>query len=272
MPTKFAHLETGRARLIVVPELAPVLTQAQLHTAAQIEAVLARGGGPEGRAATALLALPGRPDRILLRSVRHGGWFGPVWGESLLGAGRALAELECNHALHARGAPVPRPALVAATRTRGPFWRALVGTWFEENARDALAFLAEEPSPERIHAAAESAGHAVRRFHDVGGQHRDLHLKNVLLRDVASGIEVCIIDLDRARVTSGLDAGRRMAELMRLFRSIEKRSLTRQLGPECVGKFFDAYTGEDAQLRAALLRYRRRERLRVAIHSLGYRR
>jgi hypothetical protein len=57
---------------------------------------------------------------------------------------------------------------------------------------------------------------------------------------------------------------------MRLYRSLLKRRMSGALAPEVIARFLDAYTAGDADLRAALLAHLPRERLRLAIHRLGY--
>jgi aminoglycoside phosphotransferase (APT) family kinase protein len=120
----------------------------------------------------------------------------------------------------------------------------------------------------RIAACAAAAGRAVRAFHDAGGHHADLHLKNLL---VQPGERVLVIDLDRAKVGDPPPAARRMRELMRLYRSLIKRQVFDRVGARGRAAFFDAYTDGDPQLSAALLEGWPRERRRVARHQRGYR-
>ena len=157
-----------------------------------------RDAAATGRTATAILALPGRSERIHLRPVRHGGWLAPLWREVVWGPGRAAAELRATAQLRAAGAPVPRPVLLVARRGRGPLWTAVLGTEHVEGARDGIAWLAVRPARESLVRGARAAGAAIRRFHDAGGSHADLHLKNLLLRERAGETEVLVIDLDRA--------------------------------------------------------------------------
>jgi hypothetical protein len=52
----------------------------------------------------------------------------------------------------------------------------VVGTYLEPDGVDALTFLEAEPDLPRLLRAAEAVGSAVRRFHDEGGRHADLHV------------------------------------------------------------------------------------------------
>ena len=228
------------------------------------------GGSPasRGRDVTTLLPLPGRPERLHLRRVLHGGLLGGLWRGRLAGLGRVERELHTTAELRRRGAPVPRPALALARRS-GVLWRASLATVHEEGAVDGLAFLAGHPPPASLRRAARAAGRAVRRLHDLGARHRDLHIKNLLLRPTAPGaedaIEVLVIDLDRARLGAPPSAARRISELARLLRSLRKRGLLPEVGTRGCAAFFAGYHGGDRGLRCELLTA---ERARWAI-ALG---
>jgi hypothetical protein len=181
-----------------------------------------------------------------------------------------MAELEVTARLRARGAPVVKPVLVVGRRIRG-FWRADLGTVHEEGSVDGETFLRTAPGRARRLGAARAAGRAVRQLHDAGGRHADLHIGNLLVLERQSEMEVLVIDLDRARVVAELTPTRRMAELMRLYRSLLKRRLDHRVGPRECATFFGAYVAGDRTLRRALLTHLPRERRRIARHALLYR-
>jgi tRNA A-37 threonylcarbamoyl transferase component Bud32 len=230
-----------------------------------------RDSAAAGRTATAILALPGRAERIHLRPVRHGGLLGSLWGAAIWGTARPAAELRATERLRAAGAPVPRPLLVVAQRVRGPLWSAVVGTQHVEDARDGVAWLAARPDRPALLRGARAAGAAIRRFHDAGGSHADLHVKNLLFRERGADTEVLVIDLDRARADAPPDPARRCAELMRLVRALHKRGLADQVGARGCAAAFSAYYAGDRALRRALLAHLPRERRRLARHAWLYR-
>jgi hypothetical protein len=207
-----------------------------------------------GRAATTLVELPARVERLHLRRVLHGGALSGLWRGRLAGIGRVRAELLATAWLRDRGAAVPRPALAMAIR-KGGLWRASLATVHEERSLDGLAFLATGPDRKQMLLAARALGHAIRRFHDVGGRHDDLHVGNLLLCEGDAGQDprAVVIDLDRARVGEPPDPARRMRELMRLERSLRKRGLLEQVGQDAIASFFRAYHAGDTALRDALL-------------------
>jgi 3-deoxy-D-manno-octulosonic acid kinase len=270
VPEGFLRLRRGRSELVVDPSLEAAALEAGLLEPDAFERAFAARHG-SGRAPTALLSLgPGVP-RLHLRRLLHGGLLGPVLGASFLGLRRPLQELRVTRALRAAGAPVPRPALALARRRVGPLRSCAVGTFFEEDTVDAAAFLAAKPDVARCLSAAAVVGRAVRRFHDAGGRHADLHVKNLLLRESSSGLACIVVDLDKARLVMDPTPADRMRELMRLFRSLVKRGFLDTVGARGCARFLTAYCGDDRRLRAALLRRLDPELRRVALHRVAYR-
>jgi 3-deoxy-D-manno-octulosonic acid kinase len=257
----------GAQRLWVAPAWESEVLALGLLEPGGCARLLAAGSGPRGRAATAVVPLPGRSERLHLRAVRHGGWLGPLWGERILGTGRPLAELRVTAALRERGAPVPEPVLASAERRAGPFWSAAVATVHEADSLDGIALLESAPAAEEAERALVAAAGAVRAFHDAGGRHPDLHAGNLLRR--ADGAWR-VVDLDKVRRLPRVGAGARMAELMRLYRSLARRDLLARLGPDPGVRFLAAYCAGDQALRSALLRHLPRERARMALHRLGW--
>ena len=262
---------TSRGHYLLVAErFERSVTGLRLLESGGLQRALANPTGPRGRCATAIVPLTGSNLRLHLRPFRHGGWLGSLRGHALVGLGRPIAELRTTLTLAAWGAPVPTPALVAAQRV-GPLWSVTLGTIFEEGALDAAVWLASTPSRDRLLRAAAAAGSAIRRFHDAGGRHRDLHIGNLLVRERAGTAEVLVVDLDRARVAKSVRPARRMRELMRLHRSLVKRRQIEAIGVRGFSRFLESYTRGDRRLRDQLLSHLPRERLRTALHAAGYR-
>ncbi len=270
-PLPFVWLRRGPCVLVAAEPLRAAAEELGLLEPGRLEALLARARGPAGRARTAVVELPGRPEALHLRPLRHGGLLAPLFGDLVFGLGRPRAELRVGAELAARGAPVVRPALLAARRRLGPVWRAALASLHERGTASGLELLSGAPGRARVLRAAAAAGRALRRFHEAGGRHADLHAGNLLVRESGAEPEVLVADLDRARVGAAPDAAARMAELMRLYRSLVKRGYAGAVGPRGCARFLGAYAGRDRELRRALLRHLPRERRRLARHRLGYR-
>ena len=271
-PPGFRCLSVGRVFLVVDPTLEEAARALSLLSPDAVDRLFACSVGASGRSHTALVRTPGSTEKLVLRRLLHGGLLGPLLGSAFLGMSRPLRELRVTAELQSAGAPVPRPALAWGRRIAGPFWAPVVGTYLEPDAVDALTFLESEPDPPRLLRAAEAVGSAVRRFHDEGGRHADLQVKNLLVREIYDTTECVIIDLDKARITLGLTPGERMAQIMRLFRSLLKRGVLERVGSRGCSRFFTAYCGDDRLLRRALWKRVDRVLRKVAIHKLRFQR
>jgi 3-deoxy-D-manno-octulosonic acid kinase len=226
--------------------------------------------GGSGRAATALVSLPSGGPRVVVRRLHHGGLFAKWLGDRYASPARALHELDVTARLREAGAPVPEPVLAVARR-RGVFFSLALATVYEEGAVDALSFLASEPEDERLLRGAAAVGGALRRFHDAGGHHPDLHVKNLLLRETRAGADAIVIDLDRGTAGTPPGLAERAAEIGRLWRSLLKRHVSERVGERGVAAFLAAYCAGDRALREALVRRFPVERRKARLHALLYR-
>lgn len=273
MPAETALVERyapGR-RLLVAEKFAEAVTALGLPEPEAAAALFAHSRAGSGRAATAVVPLPGHPVQLHLRAVRHGGWLGELLGGALAGTARPEAELRATAKLFERSAPVPQPVLAAGWRVAGPFWAGCLGTLHVEGSRDGIEFLDSYATLAERLSFAEAAANAIRDFHDAGGRHPDLHLGNLLLCGPSAKARVLVIDLDRAVAGVPSNASTRMHELMRLQRSVEKRGFERALGPRARARFLSAYTRGDRALRRALWANLPRELRSLRRHRLGYR-
>ncbi len=270
-PPGFLRRPTPDGVVVLRSDLETSLDAIGLFATGGFERLAAAEPLAKGRAETRVLALPARPERAVLRWFRHGGWLGPILGGCFVGSGRARRELIVTARLRAAGAPVPAPLFCVERRRAGPFRELVQATALEPRAVDALVFLASAPAPATLLRACAAAGDAVRRFHDAGGRHPDLHLENLLVRNEADGVAIRIIDLDRARIGAPPSTARRMRELARLARSLTKRGCVAQVGARGIARFFGAYCRDDRALRRALVARFAGARRRLAWHRLGYR-
>jgi len=275
IPKGFELIQQGSVSLIIAKPWREAVNGLGLLEVGRITRARRSQTGTTGRGGTEILPLHDGSARLLLRPVLHGGFLGPLLGGAHLSPARVLRELAATSALRNAGAPVPEPILALAQQ-RGFRFDLAIGTRFEEGTRDLLSWLANSPDAQHLERVAVAAGHAVRQFHDAGGMHADLHVKNLLLRNIEETSmprepEVLVIDLDRARVGEVVPAARRAAELMRLYRSLIKRGVAEKIGQAPVQHFLDAYLQDDKALDAPLRTQLRKAYRRLCWRRMGYR-
>jgi hypothetical protein len=239
-PSGFVQRELDGAMLVVRDDVADALVAAGF---ADPESARAHADTHyEGRGEPFGVDVPG-VGRVFVRPYLHGGLLGRLTGDVHAGDGRFREELAILRDARGAGVPVPEP-LGIVSRPRG------LGTrrgWLlvreEAGARDLLAFLVGAPSAAERRRVLRTAGEVVRRLHDAGFEHPDLHLKNLLLQSDGG---VLILDLDRVRRLPSLARQRRLAGLFRFDRYAEKQA-ARGLPVSRADRlrFFRAYAGDD---------------------------
>jgi hypothetical protein len=218
LPPGFSRRSTGGAETVLRDDVAEALLGAG---AAEPESMRGRAAATfEGRGRPFAVEVPGA-GRVFVRQYLHGGALRRVTGDRYRGDARFLEEVRAMSDAASAGVPVPealgfvsRPAGLAMRRG-WLFAREVAG------ARDALAFLSARPPAAARRGVLASAGRAMRRLHDAGFEHPDLHLKNLLV--TASG-EVLVLDLDAARRRDALTREQRLAGLFRFDRYAAKQA------------------------------------------------
>lgn len=213
-----------------------------------------------------LRRLPTLDGPLVVREYGKGGLLRRLRGRLFHGPWRPLEELVLQRRLLALGVPVAEAqGCVVLRRARG--WRGYLLLREVEGASDLEAVLhgLRPPCAAPLHRLLERAGEAVRRLHDAGVPHPDLHPKNLL---VTRDGRVLLLDLDRARPCEGrLPERVRLANLVRLGRSIEKHRLKgMRVGRREALRFLQGYAGD----RRAAVRWLEAVRVRLR-RGLGLR-
>lgn len=213
LPEGFEGLERAGWRISVRSDLASAVATAA-------------GGDPERLAAAgeARYEGRGRPVRVVLpdgtagvlRRYRHGGLLRGLTGTLFAGRSRPLAELAATERARRAGVNVPEVLAAWHRPVLGFLHRGFLLTREVPGARDLVAVFG---AGERAGAALRTLGAEVRRMHEAGVLHADLHVKNVL---VDGGGRVTILDFDRARVAKSWPPAARIANLLRFDRSLVK--------------------------------------------------
>jgi hypothetical protein len=259
-----------RTSLFYRKDLADEIDRLGLHDPARWGSLVERGSGAAGRGRTALVR-PGAGSPWILKQMRRGGLAGRFWRDRFPGTARLVANLAVPIEVARRGIATPAPvALLAVEGPRG-LYRGWLATEEVDRARDLRSLLSSPTPPGE--GAMRAVLTFVRRMHDVGIQHRDLNLGNLVARpSVAGDWEVFVVDLDRAALHSRpLGFRARQASLRRLERSYARWFRgSRPLGAGGSTIWYTEYAGADAQLARRFERGMPFGRALLALHRIGW--
>lgn len=274
VPAGFEVTREGRTTLVLRREHAAALRSAGVAD----PEVAARAAGAaarvfQGRGKPVSFPVPGAGFRVVARRYLRGGLLRGVAGGLFPGAGRFLRELRVADELRRSGAPVAEPLglvvqSVGVGAARGWFLSREVEAL--EDLEEALLRLA--PGDPGRRKALEAGGRAVRRLHDAGALHADLHLKNLLVPRGAG--EALVLDLDGARLPpGGLTREQRSVQIQRLDRSLVKFTVRTgvPVSRSDRRRLVLAYMGSDRPTPEESARWRKRHRAHLARHRLGWR-
>lgn len=238
------------------------------------------GGRPvSGRTQSISIPLDARDPngrRILLRPYAHGGLLARLNRRLFLNPERPLRELE--HALLAeqRGVNTARP-LAVVKQQRGRLYRAYFVCEEIGSVEDGVHF-ARRVSRGEVTLAVKRAvicevAREVRRMHDVGLIHGDLHLKNLLIRvNGPAHVQAFVIDFDLSRSVEQVSLSQRLGNLMRLGRSVRKIRWSQEGFTRTDGlRFLFAYWPERPRDNRRLQRWARTLRASGRLHALWWR-
>jgi hypothetical protein len=275
IPQGYAVHRVGATWLILDSSLQRELVDLRLADPQARDALFARAQR-RGRGRTPVVHLPSQHS-LVLRRYRHGGLLGWLTGTWLWGPRRALRELDVTVRAERSDAPVPHIACVAVWSVIGPLWSALIGTLEIEQGEDLLSWLRGASEPISRVALARQVGRSIRRLHDSGIEHRDLQLRNIVVRwsdrRRIRAPQVVVIDLDGAKHHGlrGVPTARRAHNLGRLARSVVKLGLwDRGVGSRERAAFVSGYCERDRALRRELRGYVGRERAKLLYHRASY--
>ncbi len=263
VPTAIGLCADAREVLAFLPGYEVAVREVAAHPGALPKSELG------GRRRLARLEMPG--GSLLVREYGKGGLLRRVRGPAMHGRLRPLDELVLHRRLAALGVAVADA--VASVVLRGAFgWRGYLLLEEVQGASDLEAWLYGASAPARLPRTQVllTAGQSVRRLHDAGVAHPDLHPKNLLLTPAG---EVLVLDLDKARPAAGrLSDAARLQNLVRLGRAIEKHRLKGlRASPRDALRFLEGYAGSRAAARAWYTGIRSRLRRGLRLRVLWWR-
>lgn len=204
-----------------------------------LPAILQKEAGRSSRLAGKITLWHWRPTwqsepGLVVRRYAHGGLCGRVAGTLFLSARRMLDEFRLSIYARTCGVPTCRPVALRIERVFGPL---ITGHYVTDSIPDAsniLDFLAAAPNAQNLKAEqrrrlAASIASTIASMHDAGILHADLNLKNLLVRDAFDEPEVFVIDFDKAKLIGSPTLRQRMANMVRLDRSVTKWAASRRL-------------------------------------------
>jgi len=177
-----------------------------------------------GRDRLRVLDLP-NGDSLLVRPYRHGGLFRALTGKFfVMWPPRPFRELSITEEARRRGIPTVEVYGACVERLWGPIYRGCLLTRQLQDACDLWVALNSEMvrslGTKQIFRAVAAS---LRTLHQAGVYHRDLNLKNILVRREPDGIKSYVIDFDKARLfATSLPAWMAQKNLDRLLRSVRK--------------------------------------------------
>ena len=248
VPPGFKKVRDGRGGLMIVRE-----DIEQFFSLAEC----ARGNdrydpgliGFQGRARLTALKLR-NGDTALIRPYRHGGLFRHLLrGIFFTWPPRPFRELAITEEVRRRGIPTVAVLAACVKRIWGPFYCGWLVTRQLEGSQDLWAVIRDDfvrqTGAEKVFSAVADS---LRRLHRAGIYHRDLNLKNILVRCETDAVKGYIIDFDRAELFLGeVPMILVQRNLDRLLRSAMKLDPKREvLSARAWKRFVDAYHGNDA--------------------------
>ena len=172
-------------------------------------------------------------DDMIVRELTHGGLFGKITGRRFFSTSRSIRELKISNYLRENGIHTPEIPAVRFIKS-GMFYTIDVITRLVPDSIDLLTWLEKfesEQKGEILRFAQNNwqdnlfttvfyeTGLLVRKMHDLGVWHADLHLKNILLDNQ---MNPWLLDLDKARHLPFLPDYLKQMNLKRFFRSCRK--------------------------------------------------
>jgi len=198
--------ETNQGLTVVYKSSMPRLRDAILT-----KDVLGDASGLKGRFPLRVI----EPD-LVVRSLIHGGFFRHITQDRFISTSRSLRELIISAHLLSR--KIATPEIMGLRFIRSALsYRINVITRLVPGSTDLLDYM-ETPHNDSLSIFKQS-GVIIRKMHDAGVYHADLHIKNILTDKQGC---LWILDLDKARKFSVIPSFVRINNLRRFVRSCRK--------------------------------------------------
>ena len=287
LPDGFSLMKVGRTELVINDLYKNRLMGRKIHNP---EALFRQHGDKarfmEGRGSLVSLPMDEKgSERMVIRHYEHAGIFRALTSDLFLRGSRPFHELFITEMARKAGLPTMEVLVAVKRPVFWPFYKADLVSREISNSIDLIQYFTrwgKAGNQQRLREKRElirQAGRLVRKMHEVGIYHSDLHLKNFVV-EVKEGTlgSLHIIDFDRATIIHPLKSDKWLANLLRLDRSVEKWRtkglwITRTDRLRFLWSYLEGDRGRRAFVKKDLRKYsRRRRRYRIgwAIERLLY--
>ena len=164
-------------------------------------------------------------ETALIRTYHHGGALRTFTGQTFFSwPPRPFRELAITEELRRRGVPTVAVCGACVEPVWGPFYKGWLVTRELDGARDLWTSLCNDFAREAgMDNVWRAVADSLRLLHREGVYHKDLNLKNILIRRESKSIKAYIIDFDKATLSLGHLPDRMVRKnLDRLLRSARK--------------------------------------------------
>jgi tRNA A-37 threonylcarbamoyl transferase component Bud32 len=165
-------------------------------------------------------------ESFVVREYWHGGLLGKVLKDLFWDVSRPLRELSICEV--ARRGHINTTEIIAIIKNKivGPLYKFQLVTREIKNSLDLIELLSRPEDNQldiKKREIINKLAKVVKEMHDAEIYHADLHLKNILVQfNEGESISIYIIDLDKSKQYEKISFQRRMKNIIRLDRSLEK--------------------------------------------------
>jgi len=165
-------------------------------------------------------------ESFVVREYWHGGMIGKIFRDFFWNGMRPVRELSVCEAASRGGIKTTEIIAIVKDKILGPLYKFRLVTKEITESIDLIELLLHSGENRILRQKRQiinKLAKAINDMHDMGIYHADLHLKNILVQsDAGGGVHVYIIDLDKSKQYENVSFQRRMKNIMRLDRSLEK--------------------------------------------------
>ncbi len=216
--------------------------------------------------------------KLVFRHYYHGGCFRQLTGDLFIGISRFLNELKILSEAYRVGVPVPEPVGLILSSVGGGIYRGDLVTVYIPGSTDLLTYyrnLPVEASEQELRERRkiiEELACRISALHRSGLFHGDLQLKNISIRKSEDGVEIFILDFDKAFRGNPDDIDKSGDNLIRLYRSFSKMCLSNpHISIYDPIRFIRSYAPADKELRKSIIRKVLHRRWRAKLRLFKWR-